>query len=143
MRDSLEKKFSEKSIKHTPQRSTIISVLSSTQDHLDAEAIYQRANKIDPQISLATIYRTLAIFEKNGIVNKLDFASDGKAKYEIDREEKGHHHHLIDVETGKIIEFSDSSLEKIKIDIAKKLGYELVDHRLELYGKRIKEESNQ
>lgn len=115
----------------TEQRRVIARVLSSSQDHPDIEVLYKRINKIDPKISLATLYRTLRLFEEAHILNRHEFA-DGKARYE--KASCEHHHHLIDTHTGKIIEFHDDRIEALQKEIAKDLGYELIGHRLELYG---------
>jgi len=120
----------------TDQRKVIAEVIFSSNDHPNAEAIYERASKINNSISLATVYRTINLFEVYGIIEKLDF-QDGKGRYEATNNENDHHHHLIDLETGKVIEFQDEELEALKMKIANRLGYELVDHRLELYGRKL------
>ena len=125
------------SIKMTEQRKVIAEVISLAEDHPEVDDIYHRAHAMDPKISLATVYRTMSLFEQHGLVKKLDIGN-GKARYEANYPSDLHHHHLIDIDTGKIIEFSDLELEDIKNKIAKKMGYELVDHRLEMYGKKIK-----
>ncbi len=127
--------------KVTSQRKVIADVLFSSEDHLNADEIFKIVSGICSTVSFATIYRTLALFEEAGIIKKLDLG-DGKSRYEVARSEKGHHHHLIDIETGKIIEFYDQELEDLKTDIARRLGYKLVDHRLELYGVPLKNESD-
>ena len=119
----------------TEQRRVIADVLSVSDDHPDAEEVYARAEKIDPKISLATVYRTLRLFGETGIIETHDFR-DGRARYEA--ADNDHHDHLIDVTTGDVIEFVDEEIERLQERIAKKLGYELVDHRLELYGKPLK-----
>ncbi|WHQ46571.1 MAG: transcriptional repressor [Candidatus Midichloria sp.] len=124
-------------IKMTPQRKVIAEAISNSSDHPDVEEIYKRANLIDSNISLATVYRTVSLLELHNLIKKLEIG-DGKARYEANYSNTKHHHHLIDIETGKILEFADEELEKLKEKIAKKLGYELIDHRLELYGKKIK-----
>ena len=134
---SIEKKCIEKSLKMTDQRRIIAVVISKSDDHPNVEEIYNRAIKIDPNISLATVYRTVSLLEGYGIIEKLDF-QDGKARYEEKIGNDDHHHHLIDLETGSIIEFQDPELEELKKKIARKLGYNLVDHRLELYGTKLK-----
>lgn len=116
----------------TEQRRVIADVLSSSDDHPDAEEVYTRAEKIDPKISLATVYRTLRLFGETGIIETHDFR-DGRARYEA--ADNDHHDHLIDVTTGDVIEFVDEEIERLQERIAEKLGYDLVDHRLELYGK--------
>ena len=117
----------------TEQRRVIAQVLSDSSDHPDAEALYRRASRVDPKISLATVYRTVKLFGDAGIIESHDFG-DGRARYEPADED--HHDHLIDVQTGEVIEFVDEEIERLQERIAEKLGYELVDHRLELYGKK-------
>lgn len=129
----LEKICIERGLKMTEQRRVISRVLSESQDHPDVEEIYRRAVAIDPKISIATVYRTMRLFEDVNVIEKLDFG-DGRARYEENREE--HHHHLIDVNSGAIIEFQDSELELLKKKIAAKLGYDLIGDKLELYGVR-------
>ena len=114
----------------TGQRRTIARVISESNDHPDVELLYQRAVIADPHISIATVYRTVKLFEEAGITQRHDFG-DGRARYEEVSEE--HHDHLIDLKTGKVIEFSNEAIEKLQKEIAHKLGYRLVDHRLELY----------
>ncbi|MDJ1304905.1 MAG: transcriptional repressor [Candidatus Midichloria sp.] len=126
-------------IKMTPQRKVIAEVISNSSDHPDVEEIYKRANLIDPNISLATVYRTVSLLELHNLLKKLEIG-DGKARYEANYSNTRHHHHLIDVDSGEILEFADDELEQLKEKIAKKLGYELIEHRLELYGKKIKPE---
>ncbi len=116
----------------TDQRRIIARVLSDAEDHPDAEELYARAEKLDPNISLATVYRTVRLFADAGIIETHDFR-DGRSRYEPAHDE--HHDHLIDVSTGDVIEFVDDEIEALQIKIAEKLGYDLVDHRLELYGK--------
>lgn len=128
----------ELGIKLTDQRKVIAHVIQKSEDHPNAEEIFARASQIDPNISLATVYRTVNLFEGYGIIEKLDF-QDGKARYEAKSDvANSHHHHLIDLETGKVLEFYDKELEELKEKIASKLGYKLVDHKLELYGVKIK-----
>jgi Fur family ferric uptake transcriptional regulator len=127
----IEKLCKDKGLKMTGQRQVIAKVVSESDDHPDVEQIYARATKIDPKISVATVYRTMRLFEDFGIIEKLDF-KDGRARYE--ESSMDHHHHLIDIRTGRVIEFKNQELEEIKIKIAKDLGYDLVDHTLELYG---------
>ncbi len=130
----IEKKCVERGLRMTDQRRVIANVLSEADDHPDAEELYARASKIDPKISLATVYRTVRLFSDAGIIETHDFR-DGRARYEA--ADVAHHDHLIDVVTGDVIEFVDEEIEELQEKIAKKLGYELVDHRLELYGKKI------
>lgn len=131
----IEKKCSEHGLRMTDQRRVIAQVLSDSNDHPDAEELYARASAIDPKISLATVYRTVRLFSDAGIIETHDFR-DGRARYEAADED--HHDHLIDVQTGDVIEFMDEEIERLQEKIAKRLGYELVDHRLELYGRKIK-----
>lgn len=114
----------------TDQRRVIAKVISQSDDHPDVELLYQRAYAIDPKISIATVYRTVKLFEESGITYRHDFG-DGRARYEPVSEE--HHDHLIDLKSGKVIEFTSDEIEILQRAIAKKLGYKLVDHRLELY----------
>lgn len=126
----IEAKCTEKGLKMTGQRRVIARVLSDSNDHPDVELLYQRAVAVDNNISIATVYRTVKLFEEAGITQKHDFG-DGRARYE---EASGEHHdHLIDIKSGKIIEFSNDAIEELQKEIAKKLGYRLIDHRLELY----------
>lgn len=127
---SLEKKCIEKGLKMTEQRRVIARVLSEANDHPDVESLYQRASEIDNKISIATVYRTVRLLEEAGIIEKHDFG-DGRARYEESTEK--HHDHLIDMRSGRVIEFTNQEIEKLQVEIAKKLGYQLVDHRLELY----------
>ena len=131
----IEKKCVERGLRLTEQRRVIAKVLSRADDHPDAEELYARASRIDPNISLATVYRTVRLFSDSGIIETHDFR-DGRARYETADAE--HHDHLIDVQTGDVIEFVDDEIEALQHRIAEKLGYELVDHRLELYGRRKK-----
>ncbi|MET0241569.1 MAG: Fur family transcriptional regulator [Sphingobium sp.] len=121
----------ERGLRVTDQRRVIARVLSDAVDHPDVEKVYERAVAIDPQISIATVYRTVRLFEEAGILERHDFG-DGRARYEAAPE--AHHDHLIDVETGKVIEFVDPELEQLQRQIAERLGFRLVDHRMELYG---------
>jgi Fur family ferric uptake transcriptional regulator len=121
----------EKGLRITEQRRVIARVLSEAEDHPDVESLHERASAIDTGISIATVYRTVRLFEEAGILERHDFG-DGRARYEAAAED--HHDHLIDVETGKVIEFVDQELEDLQRRIAEKLGYRLVDHRMELYG---------
>ena len=128
----IEQACVEKGMKMTEQRRIIARVLSGSTDHPDVEEVYRRASEIDPRISIATVYRTLRLFDIANIIERLDFG-DGRARYEIATEDS-HHHHLIDVKTGKVLEFENEELERLKVRIAKELGYKLVGERLELYG---------
>ena len=121
----------DKGLRITEQRKVIAQVLSEAEDHPDVEALHVRASAIDPGISIATVYRTVRLFEDAGILERHDFG-DGRARYEAATE--AHHDHLIDVVTGKVIEFVDEDLEALQKRIAEKLGFRLVDHRMELYG---------
>ena len=121
-------------LRMTLPRKVILEVIESSEDHPDVEEMYRRAVEKDRSISIATVYRTIKLFEEAGIIEKLDIG-DGRARYE---EAGEHHEHLVDVETGEIIEFQDEELEEMKRQVALKMGYELVDHRLELFGKKIK-----
>ncbi len=129
--DHLEKICAEKGLRMTAQRRTIARILSAADDHPDAEELHRRANQVDKTISLATVYRTVKLFEQAGIIESHDFG-DGRARYEEVPEE--HHDHLIDIKSGAVIEFSNPEIERLQEEIARKLGYRLVDHRLELYG---------
>lgn len=136
MEQSFEAICQELGLKLTDQRRVIAKVLLDSIDHPTAEDVYKRVSEIDNNISLATVYRTVSLLEGYGIIEKLDF-SDGKARYEWKSHSKEHHHHLIDLDSGEVIEFQDDELEALKEKIAKRLGYKLVNHRLELYGKKI------
>ena len=127
----LEALCAERGLRITEQRRVIARVLSEAEDHPDVEALHARAAAIDPKISIATVYRTVRLFEEAGILERHDFG-DGRARYEAAQET--HHDHLIDVETGNVIEFVDEELEALQRRIAEKLGFRLVDHRMELYG---------
>lgn len=129
----LEKLCAEKGLRITDQRRVIARVISDAEDHPDVETLHERAAAIDAGISIATVYRTVRLFEEAGILDRHDFG-DGRARYEAVPE--AHHDHLIDVETGKVLEFVDPELEALQKQIAEKLGYRLVDHRMELYGVR-------
>jgi len=131
MPSRLEKICADRGLKMTDQRRVISRVLSEAQDHPDVEQIYRRAVAIDPKISIATVYRTMRLFEDANVIERLDFG-DGRARYEENREE--HHHHLIDVNSGEVVEFKSDELEKIKRKIAADLGYDVIGDRLELYG---------
>jgi Fur family ferric uptake transcriptional regulator len=122
-------------LRMTEQRRTIAAVLEGSDDHPHVEELYARASEVDPRISLATVYRTVKLFEEAGIIEKLEFR-DGRARYED--AEREHHDHLIDIQSGEVIEFVDPEIEELQEKIARKLGYELRGHRLELYGVRRK-----
>jgi Fur family ferric uptake transcriptional regulator len=134
MMSRLEKLCIEKGLKMTEQRRVISRVLSEAHDHPDVEEVYRRSAVLDPKISIATVYRTMRLLEEANVIDRLDFG-DGRARYEEARED--HHHHLIDVNTGAVIEFKDEALEKLKEKLAADMGYELIGHRLELYGVKI------
>ena len=131
MSSSLERKCQERGLKMTEQRRVIARVLSEAIDHPDVEQLYLRANALDSRISIATVYRTVRLLEESGIIERHDFG-DGRARYEEAGEE--HHDHLIDLKSGKVIEFTNKDIEKLQEIVAEQLGYRLVDHRLELYG---------
>ena len=133
--NSIEKKCQTKGVRLTDQRRVIAEVMSNATDHPDVDELHKRVNKIDKKISIATVYRTVKLFEESGIVEKHDFKG-GKARYEQSPDE--HHDHLIDINSGKIIEFVDKDIELLQNKVAQKLGYKLVDHKLELYGSKIK-----
>ena len=135
MKDSIEQKCLDKGVKLTDQRKIIVKIMSESSDHPDVDELYKRASKIDSRISIATVYRTVKLFEESGILAKHEFKG-GKARYEKFNE--SHHDHLIDVKTGEIIEFVDDEIEKLQKKVAEKYGYELVDHKLELYGVKKK-----
>ena len=134
--DRLEKACIEKGMRMTDQRRVIARVLSSAEDHPDVEELHRRAHAIDPHISIATVYRTVRLFEESGIIERHDFR-DGRSRYEQSPDH--HHDHLIDMKTGKVVEFVDEEIEALQHAIAKKLGYKLIDHRLELYGMLLEE----
>ena len=141
MSETIEQKCLAKGVKLTDQRKIIAEVISKSKeaygesDHPDVDELYNRVSKIDPKISIATVYRTVKLFEEAGILTKHDFKG-GKARYEELRE--SHHDHLIDVKTGEIIEFVDNEIEILQKKVAEKYGYDLVDHKLELYGVKKK-----
>tara|TARA_A100001015_G_C14845458_1_gene654257 strand:- start:545 stop:976 length:432 start_codon:yes stop_codon:yes gene_type:complete len=143
MSETIEKRCLDKGVKLTEQRKIIARVISESKDtygesdHPDVDELYNRVSKIDPKISIATVYRTVKLFEESGILAKHDFKG-GKARYEEMRE--SHHDHLIDVKTGEIIEFVDNEIEELQKKVAEKYGYDLVDHKLELYG--VKKKNN-
>ncbi|MDC0426768.1 transcriptional repressor [Pelagibacteraceae bacterium] len=133
--NSIEKKCKTKGVRLTDQRRVIAEIMSNAIDHPDVDELHKRVNRIDKKISIATVYRTVKLFEEAGIVEKHDFKG-GKARYEQSPDE--HHDHLIDINSGKIIEFVDKDIEILQNKVAQKLGYKLVDHKLELYGSKIK-----
>ena len=129
--DRIEKLCVEKGMRMTDQRRVVARVLSSAKDHPDVEELYRRAHAEDPHISIATVYRTVRLFEEAGIIERHDFR-DGRSRYE--EAPDVHHDHLIDMRTGKVIEFVDEEIEKLQLAIAKRRGFRLIDHRLELFG---------
>ena len=135
MGNDIENKCVKKGVRLTEQRKLVAKVMSESDDHPDVDELHKRVNKLDSKISIATVYRTVKLFEEAGIVAKHDFKGN-KARYEQAPQE--HHDHLIDINTGEIIEFVDDDIEKLQKKAAEKLGYKLVDHRLELYGTKIK-----
>ena len=135
MTDTIIERCEAQGLRLTDQRRTIATVLEEADDHPDVEELYARASARDPRISLATVYRTVKLFEEAGILEKLEFG-DGRARYED--AEREHHDHLIDLNSGEVIEFVDEEIEELQERIARKLGYELKGHRLELYGVRQK-----
>ncbi len=134
-RIDIEQLCAERGLRITDQRRVIARVLSDSDDHPDVDKVYQRASAIDPNISIATVYRTVRLFEEAGILNRHDFG-DGRSRYEPTTEE--HHDHLIDVESGAVMEFADEELEALQKQIAERMGYRLVDHRMELYAVPLK-----
>jgi Fur family ferric uptake transcriptional regulator len=131
MNDTITERCEAKGLRMTEQRRTIASVLEASDDHPDVEELYARASGRDPRISIATVYRTVKLFEEAGILDKLEFG-DGRSRYED--AERDHHDHLIDMNSGEVIEFVDPEIEALQDRIAEKLGYRLIGHRLELYG---------
>ncbi len=131
----LERLCAEKGLRMTGQRRIIAQILSRSDDHPDVEEVYRRASAVDRHISLSTVYRTVRLFEEEGIIERHEFR-DGRARYE--RVDKLHHDHLIDMKTGNVIEFRNEKIEELQKQIAAELGFELIDHRLELYGTPIK-----
>ena len=129
--DRIENLCSEKGMRMTDQRRVVARVLSDSHDHPDVEELYRRSHAMDPHISIATVYRTVRLFEEAGIISRHDFR-DGRSRYE--EAPDVHHDHLIDMKTGRVIEFVDQDIEALQEAIARRLGYKLVDHRLELYG---------
>ena len=135
MSETIEQKCIKKGVKLTDQRKIIAKVMSEANDHPDVNELYNRVSKIDSKISIATVYRTVKLFEESGILAKHEFKG-GKARYEQLNE--SHHDHLIDIKSGEIIEFVDQEIEKLQKKVAEKYGYDLVDHKLELYGVKKK-----
>ena len=135
MTDTILLRCEQKGLRMTSQRKIIAQVLEDAADHPDVEELYKRASKIDLTISIATVYRTVKLFDEAGILDKLEFG-DGRARYED--AEREHHDHLIDINSGRVIEFMDSDIEKLQEKIAQKLGYKLMGHKLELYGVPLK-----
>jgi Fur family ferric uptake transcriptional regulator len=129
--DRIEKLCIEKGMRMTDQRRVVARVLSQAHDHPDVEELYRRSQTVDPHISIATVYRTVRLFEEAGIIERHDFR-DGRSRYE--EAPDVHHDHLIDMKTGQVIEFADEEIEALQAAIARRLGYKLIDHRLELYG---------
>lgn len=128
----LEQRCVEAGLKMTGQRRIILRVLTESDDHPSVDTVYQRARDIDPTISIATVYRTLHLLDEKNLVQRHDF-NESYARFEVNTE---HHHHMIDLESGEVLEFTNDDLERMKIRIADELGFELVDHRLELYGRK-------
>jgi len=135
MSNAIEDKCADKGVKLTDQRRLIAKVMSESEDHPDVDELHKRVNKVDSKISIATVYRTVKLFEESGILAKHEFKG-GKARYEQLNE--SHHDHLIDIKSGEIIEFVDQEIEKLQKKVAEKYGYDLVDHKLELYGVKKK-----
>ena len=139
--NAIEEKCKLKGVRLTDQRKVIAQVMSDskerygTKDHPDVDELHKRVSEVDSKISIATVYRTVKLFEESGIIEKHDFKG-GKARYEQSPDE--HHDHLIDINSGEIVEFVDEEIEKLQNAVAKRLGYKLVDHKLELYGSKIK-----
>jgi Fur family transcriptional regulator, ferric uptake regulator len=131
MPSRLERLCVDKGLKMTDQRRVIARVLSESSDHPDVEKVYRRATEIDPRISISTVYRTVRLFQEANILERHDFG-DGRARYEEIPE--SHHDHLIDIQSGRVVEFTNESIERLQREVARQLGYELVDHRLELFG---------
>ena len=132
----LEQRCVDAGLKMTGQRRVILRVLDSSTDHPSVETVYQRAKGIDRGISIATVYRTLHLLDELNLVQRHDF-NENMSRFEVNLD---HHHHMIDLETGEVVEFQDEELEQLKVEIAERLGFDLVDHRLELYGRRRKQD---
>jgi Fur family ferric uptake transcriptional regulator len=133
MRKTISERCKSVGIRMTGQRQLIIKVLENSKDHPDVETLFERANRIDNKVSIATVYRTVRTLQNAGILEKLEF-NDGRSRFED--AVRNHHDHLIDLDTGKVIEFLDEEIEQIQTKIAKKLGYKLIGHKLELYGRK-------
>jgi Fur family transcriptional regulator, ferric uptake regulator len=131
MTDSIIARCEAKGLRMTDQRRIVARVIQAAEDHPDVEELYNRASRIDPKISIATVYRTVKLFEEAGILDRLEFG-DGRARYED--AERDHHDHLIDMNSGEVVEFVDPEIEALQTRIAERLGYKLIGHRLELYG---------
>lgn len=132
--EELEEKCARAGVKMTGQRRLILQVLTGAEDHPSVESVFDRAKALDPSVSMATVYRTLNLLDELELVQRHEFKQNF-ARFEVNA---AHHHHLVDLETGKVIEFQNEKLEKLKEEIARELGYELVDHTLELYGRKLK-----
>jgi Fur family transcriptional regulator, ferric uptake regulator len=135
--NAIEEQCLARGMRMTEQRRVIARVLAESADHPDVEELYRRASEVDPRISISTVYRTVKLFEDSGIIARLDFR-DGRARYEQVPDE--HHDHLIDLKSGRVIEFRDEEIEQLQESIARRLGFRLVDHRLELYGVPLRDE---
>lgn len=135
MASRLEQVCIERGLKMTDQRRTICRVLSDSSDHPDVEQVYRRSVALDPKISIATVYRTMRLLEESSVIRKHDFG-DGRARFEESSDE--HHDHLMDIKTGEVIEFTNQAIERLQEEVAHQLGYELIGHKLELYGIKIK-----
>ena len=135
MSNDIENKCIKNGVRLTEQRKLVAKIMSESDDHPDVDELHKRISKVDSKISIATVYRTVKLFEESGIVAKHDFKGN-KSRYEQTTEE--HHDHLIDINTGEIMEFVNEDIEKLQKQVAEKLGYKLVEHRLELYGSKIK-----
>ena len=134
MSDALLSRCLAKNIRMTSQRQIIIQVIEESDDHPDVDQLYLRSVELDNTISIATVYRTVKLLEEAGLIERLEFG-DGRSRYE---EAGEHHEHLVDIETGEVHEFYNEELETLKTEIAREMGYDLIDHRLELYGKKRK-----
>jgi|TARA_B100001750_G_C15504780_1_gene599635 Fur family ferric uptake transcriptional regulator len=135
---SIKKLCIKKGLRMTPQRRVIAEVLSRSHDHPDVETLYRRATKVDRNISIATVYRTVRLFEDAAILERHEFSKAGEGKSRFEEKTEEHHDHLVDLKSGRVVEFVNDEIEKLQKDIAKKLGYKLVDHRLELYAIPLK-----